>query len=65
MLIIKPNATDTSVWEIVDKTKRMDVLITTLASDVFNGTNIGNEIDHAIEQNGFAEITGIEIKAVR
>ena len=64
-LIIKQNETDTEVLEIVDTSRRYHVLVATLQADVFAGTKTGNDIDHAIEQEGFAEIESIKIKAIK
>ena len=55
-LIIKPNATDTEVWELVDKSQRCDVLVGPLLANVFNGTRLGNAIDHGIEQDGYYKL---------
>ncbi len=64
-LIIKRNATDPEVWELVDTSMKCDVLLGGIPADAFQGTQLDNDIEHAIDQQGFAEIESIKIRVIK
>ena len=65
-LIIRRNRTDTEVWELVDTSiERCTVLVGMIPADLFQGTQLDSDIEHAIEQQGFAEIESIKIREIK
>ena len=59
------NKTDSQVFELIDDSRICSVLIATFNRDAFAGEQLDNDIEHAIDQQGFAEIESIKIRVIK